>query len=84
MGRRLARFRVTPQALMALGRGTFEVIANELPADAVCVGCYHDDSLNVFVVLLESATFPAWQPGDTVLEVSGPLVRAIPELGAIA
>ncbi len=67
--RRQAVIRFSPELIVYLSRGRYEILKNELPDDARVVGGYFDQHRNSFCVVVESDTFP-----NTPIDV------ALPEL----
>lgn len=76
-GRRLARFSITPEVFVWMGRGQFEVISNPLPLDSSLVGAFYDESRHQFTVIVESDSFAPVADGEAVPEVQAPSVRRI-------
>lgn len=74
-GRRLARFSITPEIFVALGRGVFEVVENSLLDDAHLVGAFYDDSRHQFAVIVESERFDPVGDGEPLPEVKAPTIR---------
>lgn len=75
--RRLARFSITPEIFVSMGRGVFEVIENSLPADAHPVGAFYDDGRHQFAVIVESESFAPVGDGEPIPEVAAPLIRQV-------
>jgi hypothetical protein len=65
-GARLAILRMTPELLIWMGSGMFEVVANPLPSDAKIVRAHYDLERDTFAVVVESETF-ALVPYGTLL-----------------
>jgi hypothetical protein len=72
--RHLAKFSITPEILMFMGSGKYEVVANPLPADAVMCGAFYDPERHTFTVLIESQTFASVEAGDCVPDIPSPQI----------
>lgn len=75
-GRRIARFSVTPEILLWMGSGKFEVVASPLPEDVKPVGAFYDERRHCFTVVVESDSFAPVEGGE-VPEVAAPVIRAL-------
>lgn len=75
--RRLARFSITPEIFVSLGRGVFEVIDNSLPDDVSVVGAFYDEGRHQFAVIVESDSFDPVGDGKQIPEVRAPTIRRV-------
>jgi hypothetical protein len=78
---RRAVFYVSPEALMMLTAGTFEVVENGLPGDARFVGANYDYLRNAFAVCVESASFEETPESQMFPVITGPCIRRIGSKG---
>ncbi len=77
-GRRRALLRVTPELLLWMGSGMFEVVANPLPEDAVMTGAFYDGERDTFTLVVESESFAPVTPGDLLPDLTPPTIRRLP------
>ncbi len=63
--------------LLAFGRGKFEAIANQLPADASILTVHHDKTKNLIEVVIESETFPLVDNLNNLETVTAPIINRI-------
>lgn len=64
--RRLMKMGFTPDQLLIMGTGDFEVVRNELPEDAAVVGSYKESERDLFVLVIQSESF---QPVEGYLNI---------------
>lgn len=76
-GRRLARFSITPEIFVSLGRGVFEVFENSLPGDVEVIGAFYDEGRHQFGVIVESDSFDPVGDGEQIPEVKAPTIRQV-------
>jgi hypothetical protein len=77
--RRLGLYVVSPDAVLRLGRGCFEVITNPVPSDARIVRSYYDGTGDLFVMVLEHESFKEVLPGAVVPWIELPQLRSVTE-----
>lgn len=75
---RRAVLRCTPEILIWMGSGIFEVVANPLPSDAQIVGAFYDGERHTFAVVVESESFAPVEGGDLLPDLTAPTIRRLP------
>lgn len=75
--RRLRRMQVTPEMIVRMRRGTFRVIANELPEDVVIMGANYDNQQNLFEILLQSDQWDPVVKGGVIPVCDSPFVERV-------
>lgn len=73
----VARVLFTPELLIGLTRGRFEVIANAIPSDAVLRGVSYDPERAAVSLVVAHPSFPASDPGDVLPILPAPVVRVL-------
>ena len=74
---RLAIMAISPEVLVNLGSGTFEVTASPLPDDVEIVRCAYDQMHDTFMILLRSAAFSPLLKGSVAPSVTPPMITAV-------
>jgi hypothetical protein len=74
----VVRVLIAPELLIALTRGTFEVVENGLPAEARIRGCAYDVERAAVTLYVEHDSFAPVEPGAMIPIAEAPIVRAVP------
>ena len=74
---RLKRLNISPQLLMFLGSGRFEVFAHQIPEDANLIRSYYDIERDWFTLVIASDTFEPVLWGDEIPNIEPPSIREI-------
>lgn len=75
---RLKRFLVSPELIMMLGSGKYEVVENPLPEDIELQSAYYSERERAFCVVMHSEEFEPVTGGDIPL-VDRPTIRRLEE-----
>lgn len=75
--RRLAGLGVTPELLMFMGSGRFEVAVSPLPEDVQFVGGVYDADAHPFIVIVESASFAPVPAGGMPPLLTPPVISRL-------
>ena len=73
----VVRILFAPELLVALTRGTFEVVENSVPVDARVRGCTYDPDRGAVTLYVEHDSFAPVEPGDVIPVAAAPIVRSV-------
>jgi hypothetical protein len=68
---------ITPQLMMYLGSGKFEVIEHALPDDANLIRSYYDADRDWFVLIVASDTFEPVLWSEDIPIIKSPTIRRL-------
>ena len=76
-GPRLARVAFSPEILIGLTRGKFEVVARAAPEGAVVRNCGYDQEIDAVYITIEHPSFAEVEPGEKILYLEQPQIRLL-------
>ncbi|HEX8288042.1 MAG TPA: hypothetical protein VF556_08605 [Pyrinomonadaceae bacterium] len=75
---RWKKFRISPELLLGIGTGKFEVVENSLPRDAEFVTASYDEFTKSICVVVSSETYPSIK-NDYIPDCEPPIIQKIGE-----